>query len=179
MAEKLPLVQGTKPHTLSVKALLAQPLALRKALIRLWLQQLGWQAPEAKQLNNILQDILQAKPDALPCMRIGAYELRRVDDVYALAPLTPHDATQVLLWQNLQQALWIESLQQAVSPSVLKCWLPLIQQTQACVTVQFRQGGAGFDCLSWGQTDFKTLVAQQFRLGNVIAYLVCILISVW
>ena len=142
VAEKLPLVQGTKPHTLSVKALLTQPLALRKALIRLWLQQLGWQAPEAKQLNTILQDILEAKPDALPCMRIGAYELRRYrDDVYALAPLTPHDATQVLLWQDLQQALWIESLQQAVSPCVLKCWLPLIQQTQACVTVQFRQGG--------------------------------------
>jgi tRNA(Ile)-lysidine synthase len=142
VAEKLVSMQGSKSDTLSVKALLAQPLALRKALIRLWLQRLGWQAPEAKQLNIILQEVLPAKSDALPCVRLKAYEVRRYrDDLYALAPLTPHNASQLLHWQALEQPLWIESLQQAVSPQVLKCWLPLIQQTQACVTVQFRQGG--------------------------------------
>jgi tRNA(Ile)-lysidine synthase len=142
VAQKLPSVQGSKPQTLSVKALLEQPFALRKALIRLWLQQLGWQMPEAKQLNSILQDVLYAKPDALPCLYLKAYEVRRYrDDLYAFAPLSPHDAKQVLVWQDLEQSLWIDSLQQAVSPCVLKCWLPLIQQTQACVSIQFRQGG--------------------------------------
>ena len=142
VAEKLPSVQGSKSQTLSVKALLEQPFALRKALIRLWLQQLGWQVPEAKQLNSILHDVLHAKPDALPYLSLKAYEVRRYrDDLYAFAPLSPHDAKQILIWQDLEQALWIDSLQQAVSPCVLKCWLPLIQQTQACVTVQFRQGG--------------------------------------
>ncbi|MEZ5477114.1 MAG: TilS substrate-binding domain-containing protein [Thiolinea sp.] len=39
----------------------------RKALLRHWLQQQGFILPSARKLAHVLQDVLQARPDAQPC----------------------------------------------------------------------------------------------------------------
>jgi len=50
-------------------------------------------------LARILNDVLQSRPDAEPCVRWGAHELRRYrDDLYLLPQRPEPDTSQVLQW---------------------------------------------------------------------------------
>lgn len=139
--EKLACVQGRHPHTLSVTRLFAQPVAMRKALLREWLRQQGLPLPTAKKMHHILQDVLEAAVDTMPCVRWAGCEVRRYrDDVYALPPLPPHDNSQVFVW-DVNQSLDIPSLGLCLSPEMLGGWLAYVQSTGCQVTVRFRQGG--------------------------------------
>lgn len=139
--EKLAHVQGGRPHTLSVTQLLTQPVAMRKALLREWLRQQGLPLPEAKKMHHVLQDVLGAAIDAMPCVHWAGCEVRRYrDDVYALPPLTPHDNSQVLEW-DVSRSLDIPGLGICLSPEMLGGWLTYVQSAGCHVTVRFRQGG--------------------------------------
>lgn len=133
-------LQGSRPNTLAVSALLNSDLALQKAVLREWFVQLGFAKPPAQQLQQILSSVLLAKPDALPCVRWQGCEVRRYrDDLYALSPLTPLGTTQVWQWHDTQQPLHLAALQQTLSPDLLRAWQAHVQgQT---VTVRLRQGG--------------------------------------
>ncbi len=142
LATKLLAVQGEQTNTLSVAALLQQDAILQKALIRQWLQQLQLPMPSAKKLAHVLNDVLRARIDALPCVRWAGCEIRRYrDEVYALLPLSAHDPKPVRVWTDLQQPLALPALQQALDPQVLGDLLPLLQASALPVTVRFRQGG--------------------------------------
>lgn len=132
LREKLPSLQGTQPDTLAVSRLLVLDEAMQKAVLREWLAQRGFRLPEEKKLRQILHDVLQARVDAMPCVRWEGCEIRRYrDDVYAMSPLSAHDPQQVLVWET-RQPLWIASLGRTL---VANAGYP---QT---VVVRFRQGG--------------------------------------
>jgi tRNA(Ile)-lysidine synthase len=132
LREKLPGVYGSMPGTLSVGQLVGQDEAMQKALLREWLVQRGFRLPEEKKLLQVLRDVLQCRPDAMPCVRWEGCEIRRYrDDVYAMQPLSAHDPRQVLVWDT-RQPLVIASLGRTLLPQ---------PGYPATVTVRFRQGG--------------------------------------
>ena len=132
LREKLPHLHGSKPDTLAVSKLLAEDVAMQKALLREWLTLRGFRLPEEKKLLQVLRDVLLARPDATPCVRWEGCEMRRYrDEVYAMPPLSVHDPKQVLVWET-RQPLVIASLGRTL---VAEAGYP------ASVIVRFRQGG--------------------------------------
>ncbi|HMT93799.1 tRNA lysidine(34) synthetase TilS [uncultured Thiothrix sp.] len=143
LAQQLPQFAGSRPHTLSVRALNAVDALMQKVLIRHWLQQLGFTLPAAKKLQSILMDVLAASSDAMPCVKWQSCELRRYrDDLYALQPLSPHDPTQVWVWEHWEQDFYLDSLGCGLSKSILVSSLKQQAKAQGLpITVRFRQGG--------------------------------------
>ena len=140
LEEKLPLIRGQQPYTLSIATLLKQSLPVQKALLRLWLSEQGFLFPDAKQLQQVLL-LLHARTDATPCVTWKGCEIRRYrDDLYAMSPLSKHDASQVLAW-DITQPLTIESLDLSLTPELLGRWLNVLQTKPQPVSVRFRQGG--------------------------------------
>lgn len=143
LTERLLHFAGSQTDTLSVQALSTEDELMQKALLRHWLQDLGFSMPSAKKLQHILTDVLAAPLDAQPCVAWSGCELRRYrDNLYALKPLTTHDATQVIVWSNLEQDLYLPSLKRSLSKNLLTPELKQVAQaSQALITVRFRQGG--------------------------------------
>lgn len=143
LAQQLPQFVGSRPDTLSVRALNAVDALMQKALIRHWLQQLGFTLPAAKKLQSILTNVLAASSDAMPCVTWQGCELRRYgDDLYALQPLSRHDPKQVLVWEDWEQDLYLDSLGRGLSKSILASSLKQGAKVQGLpITVRFRQGG--------------------------------------
>ena len=81
--------------------------------------------------------------DATPCVAWSGCEVRRYrNDLYALKPLSQHDAKQVLVWADLEQDLYISSLDLYLSKTLLAKDLKQQASTiQVQITVRFRQGG--------------------------------------
>ncbi|WGZ92768.1 MAG: tRNA lysidine(34) synthetase TilS [Candidatus Thiothrix putei] len=132
LRDKLQLMQGKQPNTLSVSKLLAEEPSMQKAVLREWLAQRGFRLPEEKKLRQVLHDVLQARADATPCVHWDSCEVRRYrDDVYAMLPLSAHDPKQVFVWDT-REPLVIASLGRAL---VAGAGYPEV------VTVRFRQGG--------------------------------------
>lgn len=141
LQEKLPYYQGSSPHTLSISRLRTASSALQAALLRLWLANAGFRLPTAKKLNSVLHEVLLATPDAVPCVHWTGCEIRRYrDDLYALQPLTAHDATQVYDWDT-SQPLVLPTIGVTLVPDMLGAWLKYVRDNKMAVTVRFRQGG--------------------------------------
>ena len=159
LAKSLVQVKGSQPATLSVAALMTQAAYLQKALIRHWLQQLGFTVPSAKKLQQILTDVLAAALDANPCVTWGGCELRRYrDDLYALTPLSPHDPKQILVWADLEQDLMIRTLNLCLSSQSLSTrFKQIVANSSLPVTVRFRQGGERVRNLQGSCLALKTL----------------------
>lgn len=80
----------THDAALSVSQLLALPAARRNNLLRYWLAQQGREPPSTQQLARLVREVLRARADTQPLLRIGDYELRRYRDrLYAMARLPP------------------------------------------------------------------------------------------
>jgi len=137
--KELASIQGSQPNTLSVKKLLQQGLAQQKYLIRAWLGQQGFSLPATVKMKHILQDMLHAGADKQPMVAWPGVELRRYrDDLFAMLPLSDHDAGQVLVW-DLKNPLSIQGVGILATKSVQGNGLnPALLKN---VTVCFRQGG--------------------------------------
>ena len=133
-------VQGNNSTTLKISALCLFSSIKQKAIIRLWLQQLQIRMPSAIKLQHILSDVLHAKQDAMPCVHWDKVELRRYQDhIYVMPRLQPHNTQQIIAWQDTDNDLWIDSLQYALSSTLLKQQLQYRPVGE--ITVRFRQGG--------------------------------------
>lgn len=76
---------GSKPDTLSIKALLQQEPIVQRALIRFWLDEKAFPMPGHKKFDKIFEDLIPARPDAQPVIVWGEVCIRRYrDDLYAL-----------------------------------------------------------------------------------------------
>ncbi|MBU0656683.1 MAG: tRNA lysidine(34) synthetase TilS [Gammaproteobacteria bacterium] len=162
LGARLPELQGSRTGTLSVSRLLAQDVVLRKALLREWLAQQGFERPEEQKLLHVISDLLHAREDAEPCVKWHGCEIRRYrDDVYALKPLPPHDVTKVLVWGDISQPLRVPSLDLTLQPEVLGEWQEYLQANPASVTVRFRQGGESV-CIPYrgGHHSLKNLLQE-------------------
>ena len=137
---------GNREGTLSIKKLRDLSSARCNAVVRYFLAQQGFLAPSEKKLTHIMNDVLAAKQEAMPCVQWQGVEVRRFkDDLYALAPLAPHDATQIIPW-NLQVPLSLVSQNRILKPTLVDVINHGSLRNGAVmeaagVTVRFRQGG--------------------------------------
>ena len=158
--------------TLSVTALLALDDARRNNALRFWIKNLGLPVPQTVQLQHINQNILLAKPDAQPSVNWSGCEVRRYQDqLYAMSPLSLHDARQNLQWKIADS---LEILDVGIlSASVvvgqgLKRGLLISSgdSSQESVMVRFRQGGE--QCRPAGRNhthDLKKLF-QEYKIPH-------------
>lgn len=89
-------------ETLSVSALLRLDQQRMQNLLRQHLRCLTGYAPSRDQLLRIERELLRAKPDAVPLLRIGNHELRRYRDqlCFFAAPLPVAPGTFQLPWDG-------------------------------------------------------------------------------
>jgi tRNA(Ile)-lysidine synthase len=98
-ASVLPGLEGQRPGTLSIPALLDLDPALRKSVLRLWLRGRGFLAPDTRHLMRILDEVLVARRDASPLVAWRGCEVRRYrGDLFALRPLPAPPDGRSLPW---------------------------------------------------------------------------------
>ncbi len=91
---------------LSVEGLLALDHARRRNLLHHQWMQLGALPPAAAVLERLEREVLQARSDAQPCLRVGDLELRRYRDTLYLMPALPAlPADVVLEWPATRRKL--------------------------------------------------------------------------
>jgi tRNA(Ile)-lysidine synthase len=141
LQQDMPLLTGRCHGTLSIQKLKQLSEARCKAVIRFFLAQKGFLAPSEKKLRHILSDVLDAQPSASPCVHWQGVEVRRYqDDVYAIKPLSQHNAQQIIYW-NIAQPLQLPQLNKILNSNQLDAIYPLLKKDDPIVEVRFRQGG--------------------------------------
>jgi len=125
------------PMTLSVDGLLALHPARQNNVLRYWISRQALPLPTTRQLEQITQRLLIAKKDATPKVAWPGAELRRFSaKLYLMAPIAPHDPSQVFLWPVEQKTLYIESLNISLQRNDL-----VGRAKDEMLQVRFRQGG--------------------------------------
>jgi tRNA(Ile)-lysidine synthase len=137
-------VRGCHPGSIDLTALEALDPRRRRNVVRRWLHHLGLPAPSAAQLRRVLEDAVGASRDRQPCVDWPGAQVRRYrDQLFAMAPLVPHDAGRV--WSvrfgvalgipGVGRLAWRPTQGQGVRRQAL---------AEAPVTVRFRRGGERF-----------------------------------
>jgi tRNA(Ile)-lysidine synthase len=85
---------------LRISRLLALSPARRYNLLRHWLDQSGFAPPDAAFWPRLDAEVLGARVDGEPCLRLGAYEFRRYRDALYLMAVLPSPPAQSCLWQG-------------------------------------------------------------------------------
>lgn len=99
--QRLARWRGLDPATLRVEPLAAAAAALRGAVLREWLLDLGLAPPGARALATIEQELLRARRDAAPRVRWPGAELRRHRGwLHAMAPLPAPPRDYALAWDG-------------------------------------------------------------------------------
>lgn len=134
--------QTTRLNCLAIPALLQLSEARRKNVLRFWFKQLGHLAPSTLQLAKLQTDVLEAKEDANPVLKWHALEIRRFrQGLYAIPPV-PHLPVEKFSWQPHENQRFDLPLGYLQAKQVRGRGLRLT--AQACLTIQFRQGGEIF-----------------------------------
>ncbi|MFO1349429.1 MAG: tRNA lysidine(34) synthetase TilS [Gammaproteobacteria bacterium] len=109
--------------------------------LRLWFQRLGLSTPQHTHLDRILTDVIAAPGDREPLIRWPGCEVRRYrDELFALPPLPPHAAGQVIPWSGLEP-LSIPGLGTLMLAPAARTGLCGEALRQKEITVRFRRGG--------------------------------------
>ncbi len=120
----------------------------QRNLLRYWLRQLNLPIPDARQLQQILHDVLTAAIDRNPCVRWPGAEVRRYrDGLYAMPPLRPHDARQRFIWRADAEGwplLELPGVGQLRMQETMGTGLRAEALAGGLLIVQFRQGGERF-----------------------------------
>jgi len=82
-------VQGKTKDALSVTALLSLDSRRRRGVIRYWLRLLNCLPPSRDHMARIEREVLEAKPDRHPKLKLGDYEIRRCKKELVVAKLEP------------------------------------------------------------------------------------------
>lgn len=91
--------QGSRPHTLSVKKLLALDVKRQKLTLRAWIEAQGCPFPNTKKLQAMQAQMLTAACDRNPCVTWQDVEMRRYrDDLYLLRAQKAHDVGWAAIW---------------------------------------------------------------------------------
>lgn len=94
-----------KRAKLSLKALRELPLRRFKLVLRVWLKNQNIKALSAAQLDILLHDVIDAKPDACPQLCLATFTIRRYRDV--LYVLRENEQDQAFEIPALPEALYI------------------------------------------------------------------------
>ncbi|NKB46321.1 MAG: tRNA lysidine(34) synthetase TilS [Legionellales bacterium] len=131
-------------HQLLITPLRRLSPARQRNVLRYWIAQLGYRAPNYDKLIALQTDLLLARLDANPIVRWGTVEVRRYRDILFVHPLlSPIDTSEYWQWDLTQPLKLPGTLGQLTAIQVaadqpLGTDLPM-GETQ--VTVRLRQGG--------------------------------------
>jgi len=93
---------------LSCDAVQTLPLLQQRFVLRAWIATHTTQAPSEAQLRALMEDVLPARHDADPCLRLGDAEIRRHRLQLHWVPLAETaELPEVTPWPDLQQPLHI------------------------------------------------------------------------
>jgi len=137
-----------RPDSLPIPALRELGEQRQRNLLRYWLRQLALPTPDHRQLEHIVRDGLTARRDRQPCIHWPGGEVRRYRDaLYAMPPLTPHDARQHWVWRpcaNRYPPLALPGIGTLVFQEGVGVGVRAAALADAALTVRFRQGGERF-----------------------------------
>ncbi len=110
--------------------------------LRYWIQAHQIRVPSRKVLRHIVSDIVRKQDiETSPVQTWKEGEIRRYQNqLYLMRPLHPHNPNQVFRW-NIDQPLFIESLNRTLMPNELKDNHIELPKGIKEITVRFREGG--------------------------------------
>lgn len=139
---KLDAAQAIEGETLAVAALQVLSLPRAKNLLRYFLHSLGAPMPQAVQLDDMLQQLRNAREDAAVCINFGDRQVRCYQGrVYVQLALRNFDQNGMLPWHGEAQLDWPALNAQIHFTHGLSLGISLEKLQRAPVTLRFRQGG--------------------------------------
>ncbi|ARN75003.1 tRNA lysidine(34) synthetase TilS [Oceanicoccus sagamiensis] len=115
--------------------------ARQKNLLRFWLNTNGFSLPAASQLEQLLEQVLNADSQAQPLISWGKVQIRRFNGLlYAMDQLAEFDGQQVFHW-DLSAPLALEPGSCLLAKPVSGEGIDRALLASEPVTVRFRQGG--------------------------------------
>lgn len=128
-------------NTLHIPALNLLSAPRCKQVIRHWLSQLGFDLPPTTKLQQILDEVIPARPDANPLVAWAGAEVRRYrESLYANKPFAAFDHQQIFLWDVNQPLTLPSGLGQLLATQTCGNGLK-VSEVQGLLEVRFRQGG--------------------------------------
>ncbi|MBI5625971.1 MAG: tRNA lysidine(34) synthetase TilS [Nitrosomonadales bacterium] len=152
-------------ETLAVAALqdLSQPRA--KNLLRYFLHACGAPMPQAVQLEDMLQQLCNAREDAAVCIAYGNWQVRRYQGgVYAMPALEEFDRNLVLPWRDEAELHWPALNKRLHFIRSQGIGISLAKLQRAPVTLRLRCGGESLR--PHQNASIRTLknLLQEFRI---------------
>jgi len=113
----------------------------QRNVLRYWFRQQSLAVPTDRQMQHIINDVLEAREDATPCVRWADVELRRYQQfLYVMHALTDHDTNQRIEW-DLSNSLTIAGSGSVSVQSCSEKGLNASLYKAENLTIRFRQGG--------------------------------------
>lgn len=132
---------GSRPYTLSARAVRNLSTQRQFNVLRAWISGRGLPLPTNRQVIQIRKDVVYSRWDGIPRVHWTGAELRRYrDDLYAMTPLSEHDPRQVIQW-NLKEPLKFSNLGIELKISNLTAMGFTLSEDQRNVNIRFRRGG--------------------------------------
>lgn len=127
--------------TLPLAVLRSGAEALRPYLVKRWLQRLGAPPPGRAQLRHMLNDMLSARGDGMPCTAWRGVAVRRYDDRYFLtADVLPVPTQEQQRWLHPFPALALAHGELSAAPCVGE-GASVALLAAAPLTLRYRAGG--------------------------------------
>ena len=134
--------QTIEGETLAVATLQALSPPRAKNLLRYFLHGLGAPMPQAVQLDDMLQQLCNAREDAAVCISYGEWQVRRYQGkVYALRALGEFDQGFVLPWRGEAELDWAALGTRLHFKHTDSSGISLAKLQRAPVTLRLRRGG--------------------------------------
>ena len=128
--------------SLSISYLKTLEISRQRNLLRYWIKKSGLPLPDTVHLQRIINEVLPAAIDGMPCVSWMGAEIRRYRDrLCVMAPLSPHNNSRIHVW-DMTMTLFMDE-----GGGTLKT-IPVVGRgikQSLCqiskITVGFRQGG--------------------------------------
>ncbi len=129
-------------HVLDIEVLQSLRRERLNNVLRYWIKSNDIRVPSKKILQQVVTDIVQKEElETSPLQSWKEGEIRRFrDHLYLLKPMKAHDISQEFRW-NIDQPLYIESLDRTLLPEELKNSGAQIPEGVNELVVRFRTGG--------------------------------------
>ena len=134
--------QAIEGETLNVAALLALHLPRAKNLLRYFLYSLGVPMPQTVQLDDMLEQLCNAREDAAVCITYGDWQVRRYrGKVYVMRELCGIEQSFMLPWHGEAELDWHALNARVRFEHTHTAGISLAKLQCAPVTLRLRDGG--------------------------------------
>ncbi|ORM73127.1 tRNA lysidine(34) synthetase TilS [Pantoea wallisii] len=120
--------------------LLAMSEARRHALLRRWITRQGGAMPSREALRRITDEVMHCREDAQPCLRFGAFVLRRYREQLFWLPHQTSLRQHALVWHTLSQPLSLPDGLGTVQADFTTCAMRLPAEDEQ-INVRFQAHG--------------------------------------